>query len=69
MLSGVVIVENREKLARNLIWSKPQFAKGYAIISEKLNELKNLKFIEIRKNTIYGKKQQSTLEEKILKLK
>lgn len=55
-------LRKREVLCKNYIPSKPQFAQGYAYITEAINEIKNLKFLEIKKNAIFGRKQQSLLE-------
>ena len=55
-------LRKREVLCKNYILSKPQFAEGYTMITSAINEIKDLKFIEIKKNAIFGRKQQSLLE-------
>lgn len=55
-------LRKREVLCKNYIPSKPQFAEGYTMITSAINEIKDLKFIEIKKNAIFGRKQQSLLE-------
>jgi hypothetical protein len=55
-------LKTRELLCKNLIASKPQFSKGYVMINEAINDIKDLKFIEIRKTAIFARKQQSLIE-------
>lgn len=55
-------LRKREMLCKNLILSKPQFAEGFASVTCSINEIKDLKFLEIKKNAIFGRKQQSLLE-------
>jgi hypothetical protein len=54
----------RQKLAANFIFSKPVFAEKYRQLIPAMNCLRDLSLIEIQPNVTYGKKQQSTLEEK-----
>ena len=54
----------RQKLAANFIFSKPVFAEQYRKLIPAMNCIRDLSLIEIQPNVTYGKKQQSTLEEK-----
>ena len=55
-------IRTREILCKNLICSKPQFAESFSLITCAINEIKDLKFLEIKRNAIFGRKQQSLLE-------
>jgi len=55
-------LRTRETLSRHLVSSKPQFAEGYVKINEAISEIKDLKFMEIRKSVIFARKQQSLVE-------
>lgn len=55
-------LRTREALSRNLIPSKPQFSEGYVKINEAISEIKNLKFIEIKRGVIFARKQQSLID-------
>lgn len=61
-------IRKRAQLSKNFIFSKPQFSQYYGYIMPAINSLKPLEFIELKKNFIYGKKQQSTLDEKCEKI-
>lgn len=52
----------REFLTRSLIPSKPQFAEGYVLINQAINEIKDLRFLDIKKSAIFARKQQSLTE-------
>ena len=54
----------RQKLAENYIFSKPVFSEKYRELVPAMNAIRDLSLIEIQPNVTYGKKQQSTLEEK-----
>ena len=54
----------RKKLAQNYIFSKPIFAESYGKLIPAMNSIRDLSLVEIQPNVTYGKKQQSTLEEK-----
>jgi hypothetical protein len=54
----------RRMLAENFIFSKPIFSEKYDKLIPAMNSISSLSLIEIQPNVIYGKKQQSTLEEK-----
>jgi len=54
----------RKRLAQNYIFSKPIFAEYYGKVVPSMNALRDLSLVEIQPNVTYGKKQQSTLEEK-----
>lgn len=54
----------RQKLAENYIFSKPVFSEKYRELIPAMNSISNLSLIEIQPNITYGKKQQSTLEDK-----
>ena len=54
----------RQKLAENYIFSKPVFSEKYRELVPAMNSIRDLSLIEIQANVTYGKKQQSTLEEK-----
>ena len=55
-------LRTREALSRHLVPSKPQFAEGYVKINAAISEIKDLKFLEIKKSTIFARKQQSLIE-------
>lgn len=54
----------RKKLAQNYIFSKPIFSESYGKLIPAMNSIRDLSLVEIQPNVTYGKKQQSTLEEK-----
>lgn len=55
-------LRTREMLCKNLVPSKPQFAEGHSMITCAVNEIKDLKFLEIKKSAIFARKQQSLIE-------
>ena len=55
-------LRKRESLCKNLISSKPQFAEGFAMITVCINQIKDLKPLEIKKGVIFARKQQSLIE-------
>lgn len=55
-------LRTREVLCRNLVPSKVQFAEAFALITAAMNEIQDLKFLEIKKNAIFARKQQSLFE-------
>lgn len=54
----------RQKLAANFVFAKPVFAEQYPKLVPALNAISGLSLIEIQPNVTYGKKQQSTLEDR-----
>jgi hypothetical protein len=55
-------LKTRELLCKNLIASKPQFSEGYVMINEAINDIKDLKFVEIKRSAIFARKQVSLIE-------
>ena len=55
-------LRTRANLCKNLVSSKPQFSEAFGLIVIALNEIKDLKFLEIKKNAVFARKQQSLLE-------
>jgi hypothetical protein len=55
-------LRSREQLCRHLVPSKPQFSEGFMMITTAINEIKDLKFIEVKKSWIFARKQQSLVE-------
>ncbi len=59
-----VYSRNRAALSNNWPFAKPIFTERYNVIIPSLNKMKELEMVEIRNGVVYGKKQQSTLEDK-----
>lgn len=55
-------LKTREVLCKNYIPSKPQFAEGFSMITTAINDIKDLKMIEIKKSAMFSSKQQSLCE-------
>lgn len=55
-------LRTRTNLCKNLVLSKPQFSEAFGLIVIALNEIKDLKFLEIKRNAVFARKQQSLLE-------
>lgn len=55
-------LRKRESLCKNLIPSKPQFSEGFAMITVWINQIKDLKLLEMKKGVIFARKQQSLIE-------
>ena len=54
----------RKKLAQNYIFSKPIFSESYGKLIPAMNSIRDLSLVEIQPNVTYGKKQQTTFEDK-----
>lgn len=52
-----VFNRNREKLARNLIFSKPVFSNHFKTLVKNANEIRYLKLIDTKQGVQYGKHQ------------
>jgi hypothetical protein len=57
--------KTRAQLAQNFIFSKPIFSKRFSGLMRNHNEVRFLKFLEIKPNINYGKHQQVTMEKSI----
>lgn len=55
-------LRNREILCKHLVPSKPQFAQSFMMVTMAINEIKDLKLIEVKKSYIFARKQQSIVE-------
>lgn len=49
-------------LCNNLPLSKPQFAEAFRKITQAINEIKDLKFVDLKYNANFARKQQSLIE-------
>lgn len=48
-------LRTRTNLCKNLVLSKPQFSEAFGLIVIALNEIKDLKFLEIKRNAVFAK--------------
>ena len=54
----------RRQLASKMVFTRPVFTQKYMPLVQRSNEIRFLNFLEIKKETYYGKHQQFTIEER-----
>ena len=64
IMRGNAFARKRIQLSDALHFSKPIFAERYQNLVSEVNTIRTLPFMEIKSNVIYGKKQQSMLDER-----
>jgi len=55
--------KNRRKLAESFVFTRPIFSERYWSLRDKIEQVKEIKFIDLKPKMIYGKQQQVMLDE------